>query len=102
MPYQFSKSKSFSFIQPALRKSQPKRIERAAGSTIQRSGIPTQRSALLSVEDIIPIGPTSPQVPIPALTPVHLSLNTIVERGPIIAPASVGGIQMRGFLQILP
>ena len=44
--------------------------------------------------DMIPMGPTSPQVPIPADTPVHSSLNTSVESGPQIAEASVGGIQI--------
>ena len=54
------------------------------------------------IAEKIPIGPTSPQVPIPAATPLQVSLNTIVEIGPHTAAASVGAIQIAGFLQILP
>ena len=55
-----------------------------------------------SVAEITPIGPTNPQVPIPAETPEHLSLKSIVEIGPVIAAARVGAIQITGFLTILP
>ena len=62
---------------------------------MQSNGIPTHKSALLSVDEIIPIGPTSPQVPIPALTPAHLSLNTIVERGPQIVKRKISEPKQR-------
>ena len=43
-----------------------------------------------------PMGPTSPHVPIPALTPVHSSLKRQADIGPVIADASVAGIHIQG------
>ena len=58
--------------------------------------------AVNPISAIIPIGPTKPQVPIPALTPVHSSLKRQVAIGPTKADANVGGIQICGFFTILP
>ena len=77
--------------------------ERIAGRTTQTSRSPTQKSTLLlSVADIIPSGPTSPHVPMPADTPLHSSPKTIVDIGPVTAEASVGGSHIIGFFTMLP
>lgn len=50
-----------------------------------------------------PICPHRPQVPIPELmgAPFISSPNTQVAMGPVMAEASVGGIQIRGFFTML-
>ena len=51
-----------------------------------------------------PIWPTRPQVPMPEETaaPFISKWNRQVASGPVMAEASVGAIQIRGFLMILP
>ena len=77
-----------------------------AGSTKQISMSPVQSNAEPNpLRDIRPIGPTRPHVPIPeetALFSAILKLKIHVAIGPVITDASVGGIHMRGFLQMLP
>ena len=51
-----------------------------------------------------PMGPTSPQVPMPDDTagPFIWSRNTQVARGPVTAETTMGAIQMRGLRTMLP
>jgi hypothetical protein len=90
------------FIQPSFLNISLKAKAKIAGRTMHTSASPTHIIGDHSVEVITPIGPTIPQVPIPAETPEHLSLNIIVEIGPVTAAASVGASQIIGFLTILP
>jgi len=69
---------------------------------MQRTGSPTHFITLFGVADKIPNGPTRPQVPIPADTPVHSNRNTMVDKGPQIAEARVGAIQILGLRQMFP
>ena len=82
-----------SFLMISLKTS-----ERTAGAMIQTTAIPTQAMGDsvpdLDMAEKHPMGPTIPQVPMPAETPVHSSLNTSVEIGPVIAAARVAGIQI--------
>lgn len=75
-----------------------KRSERRAGAMMQTTAIPTHAIGVsvpdFDIAEKHPIGPTIPHVPMPADTPVHSSLNTIVDIGPVIAAASVAGIQI--------
>ena len=77
--------------------------ESRAGNTTQTAAKPihiiTSGSA---VESMTPIGPTNPQVPIPAATPLHCSPNTMVEMGPVTAEAKMGASQITGFFTMLP
>ena len=50
----------------------------------------------------MPMGPTSPQVPMPEPMGMFSRWNTQVANGPVMAAAKVGGIQMRGFFTMLP
>ena len=79
-------------IHPSLRMISAKSRERIAGRTTQRSAIPAHIMGVFSVTAAIPMGPTSPQVPIPAETPAHSRRNTSVDSGPQIA----GGSRSRG------
>ena len=51
-----------------------------------------------------PICPTSPQVPMPEETgvPFICSRNRQVAMGPVMADATMGGIQIFGFFTMLP
>ena len=49
-----------------------------------------------------PMGPTSPQVPMPDPAGMFSRRKTMVAMGPVIMDASVGGIQIRGLSTILP
>ena len=77
-----------------------KSSERTAGVKRQMQNIPSQANQLRVPDSDIaekhPIGPTRPQVPIPADTPLHSSLNIMVAIGPVIAEASVAGIHIWG------
>ena len=48
----------------------------------------------------VPICPTNPDVPIPAPSGLFVILKTTVLKGPVIAPARVGGTSIYGFLII--
>ena len=54
------------------------------------------RVPLSVMAETAPMGPTNPQVPIPAETPVHSSLKTTVAIGPVTAEARVAGIHIWG------
>ena len=56
----------------------------------------------LSIVEIVPNCPTSPLVPIPAAIGIFWYFKTIVETGPKIADANVGGIHIFQFLTIFP
>ena len=64
-----------------------------------RTMIPGQAADPMAVS--APICPTKPDVPMPAPSGMLVILNTIVESGPKMAPARVGGIQISGFLTML-
>ena len=100
--FQFSSFISPYLIQPSFLIISLNAMERIAGRTMQQRTSPTHIMGECFICEITPIGPTRPQVPIPADTPEHSSLNTIVEIGPVIADASVGGNQIIGLRQILP
>ena len=69
---------------------------------MQTSNNPTHLKVFISVDAIISIGLTKPQVPIPAETPVHFNPKTAEEIGPVIAEARVGAIHILGFFTMLP
>ena len=50
---------------------------------------------------MIPKGPTSPHVPIPAPIGTFSNWNTHVAIGPVMAAANVGGIHVKGFFMML-
>ena len=60
-------------------------------ASIPSSGMPTSAYA-----SIAPKMPTSPEVPMPPPTALHLKPNTHVERGPTIALATMGGTMIWG------
>ena len=90
------------WIHPAFRMISLAAREITAGSTMHVRISPTHVIGDVPVSVMMPMGPTMPQVPMPAETPVHFSWNTIVEMGPQMAEARVGGIQIWGLRQILP
>ena len=77
---------------------------RIAGAIMQTTKIPVMVKALRVPDSVMaemaPMGPTRPQVPMPAETPVHSSWKSIVAMGPVMQDASVGGIQISGCLTI--
>ena len=95
-------------IQPARRSGAAKSGARTAGRTTATSARPIQSNAVpppVCDQPVqTPIGPTSPQVPMPEETagPSIRSRKRHVATGPAAAAASVGGIQIRGLRTMLP
>ena len=76
-----------------------------AGSTKLTSNSPVQSKAPGSVHPVhTPIGPQSPQVPMPELTaaPFISRRKMQVATGPVIILVRMGGIHTRGFFRMLP
>ena len=105
--------KSFSLIHPAFLSSSHTANEMTAGRTNEITMRPIQSIAPMDVFKppatsfthpvYTPICPTKPHVPIPLETagPFICRRKTQVARGPVMALATIGGIQVFGFLIIL-
>ena len=101
-------------IQPIFRSISQKITLSTAGRTKHSSTMAAQSigvmaalvPAAMSLTQPVytPIWPTRPQVPMPEDTaaPFISKWNTQVASGPVMALASVGAIQIRGFLTMLP
>jgi len=118
LPNHWGRVRSPSRIQPIFRRIWQNAQDRTAGRTKQIRIMPSQsklvgtmaaaplaRASSLGASHPVhtPICPHRPQVPIPELmgAPFISSPNTQVAMGPVMAEASVGGIQIRGFFTML-
>ena len=100
--FQFSIFKSPSLIQFNFLNISPKIQVKIAGSMKHTNNIPSHIFVPPSgIAVMMPKGPTSPQVPIPAPIGTFSNWNTHVATGPVIAAAKVGGIHVKGFFMML-